>query len=64
MAQRYEEQSAVESAAPEPPAPYKFSYNTGSGSASDASHFREESRDENGVVVGKYGYVDAYGKLR
>ena len=47
------------------PAGYKFSYTTGARGVSDAAHhFREESRDESGYVVGKYGYVDPYGQLR
>lgn len=69
VAQRYEEQSSVEPVEQTvysygTPAAYQFAYNTGSGSSADASHFREESRDARGLVVGKYGYVDPYGKLR
>ena len=63
VAQRYEEQS------PETtyyaPQGYRFGYSTTGQQGSDvAQHFREESRDESGYVVGKYGYVDPYGKLR
>lgn len=46
------------------PNAYQFSYRTGGSQLDDAQHFREESRDESGYVVGKYGYVDPYGKLR
>lgn len=43
--------------------PYQYSYSTGPGHEV-AQHFREESRDAFGNVIGKYGYVDPYGKLR
>lgn len=40
---------------------YKFGYDTG---ASGAHQFHQESKDESGVVRGKYGYTDPEGKLR
>ena len=67
VAQRYEEQTPVEQTIySSTPQAYKFSYSTGGlqGVSDVAQHFRDESRDESGYVVGKYGYVDPYGKLR
>lgn len=45
---------------------YQFAYRTGNSqyNSETAHHFREESRDEYGNVVGKYGYLDPYGQLR
>lgn len=43
---------------------YQFSYATGGAENTDAQHFREETRDDFGNVIGKYGYVDPYGQLR
>ncbi|XP_013772778.1 cell wall protein IFF6-like [Limulus polyphemus] len=40
---------------------YNFGYDTG---LFGAHSFRQEYRDENGVVRGRYGYTDPYGKLR
>lgn len=57
------EQSNVFSA----PTGYQFAYSTGGaqqGQQDVAQHFREETQDTSGYVTGKYGYVDAYGKLR
>ena len=63
--QRYEQEPVVEYY-PAVPQAYRFSYSTGGlqGVSDVAQHFREENRDEAGTVVGKYGYVDPYGRLR
>jgi len=42
--------------------PYKFSYST--GSSGPAQIFHQEQRNDNGVVNGKYGFMDSNGKLR
>ncbi|XP_054153120.1 uncharacterized protein LOC128951860 [Oppia nitens] len=44
------------------PTSYDFKYST--GSEGPAQLFREEHRDHDGSVRGKYGYVDPNGKLR
>ncbi len=44
------------------PTSYKFSYST--GDEGPARIFREEQRNPDGSVVGKYGYIDPNGKLR
>ncbi|CAG2167427.1 unnamed protein product, partial [Oppiella nova] len=44
------------------PTSYDFKYST--GSEGPAQLFREEHRDHDGTVRGKYGYVDPNGKLR
>lgn len=44
------------------PTSYDFKYST--GQEGPAQLFREEHRDHDGTVRGKYGYVDPYGKLR
>ncbi|XP_022247156.1 uncharacterized protein LOC111086856 [Limulus polyphemus] len=40
---------------------YKFEYNTGLGKGES---FREEERNQNGTVQGKWGYLDDFGVLR
>ncbi|XP_076315696.1 adult-specific rigid cuticular protein 11.9-like isoform X2 [Tachypleus tridentatus] len=40
---------------------YNFGYDTGSFGAHS---FHHEERDDNGIVRGRYGYTDPYGKLR
>ncbi|XP_076318750.1 uncharacterized protein LOC143229826 [Tachypleus tridentatus] len=40
---------------------YNFGYDTG---LFGAHSFRQEYREENGIVRGRYGYTDPYGKLR
>ncbi|XP_022237506.1 uncharacterized protein LOC111084988 [Limulus polyphemus] len=40
---------------------YNFGYDTG---LFGAHSFRQEHRDENGIVRGRYGYTDPHGKLR
>ncbi|KAI1286690.1 hypothetical protein HDE_10714 [Halotydeus destructor] len=47
---------------PQGPDTYKFGFDTGEDS--DSRHFREESRDSNGTVRGKYGLVDQWGRYR
>jgi hypothetical protein len=42
--------------------PYQFSYST--GSAGPAQIFHQEKRNQNGMINGKYGFVDSNGKLR
>lgn len=39
---------------------YQFGYDTGTG---PSQSFREESRDAEGTVRGKYGYIDPLGAL-
>lgn len=60
----FQQQQQIE----EPGGAYQFSYSTTSDQEQqeqDLAHsFREESRDEYGNVVGKYGYVDPNGHLR
>ncbi|KAF8790838.1 larval cuticle protein 1-like [Argiope bruennichi] len=40
---------------------YQFGYDTGTG---PSQSFREETRDSNGTVRGRYGYIDPLGTLR
>ncbi|GIY77245.1 uncharacterized protein CEXT_291351 [Caerostris extrusa] len=40
---------------------YKFGYDTGTG---PSQSFREETRDSDGTVRGRYGFIDPLGTLR
>ncbi|XP_076317540.1 uncharacterized protein LOC143229294 [Tachypleus tridentatus] len=40
---------------------YKFEFNTGLGKGES---FREEERNQNGTILGKWGYLDDFGVLR
>ena len=44
------------------PTSYEFKYST--GNEGPAQLFREEYREHDGTVRGKYGYIDPNGKLR